>query len=223
MPTTEPNAAARLIKRYANRKMYDTERSCYVTLEEVAELVRGGIDVHVVDNTTKEDLTEVTLTQALLDSRRKNRQPVSLAGLRDLITHSGDQFQRNLADSVTRARTDVERTVEKWRTEAERKVGRVLQRREEGADEGHDGVALQRESGPSTRAPAVDAAGEQPGGADRAKASEPAHAHVDDGLMLVLRRFDELERRIAALERRQEADSKKTTKPRLQPTGRDDS
>ncbi len=123
---TEP----RLIKRYANRKMYDTERSCYVTLEEVAELVRGGVDVRVIDNTTKEDLTEVTLTQALLDSRRKNRQSVSLAGLRTLISHSGDNLGRNLADSVARARTDVERTVEKWRNEAERTVGRVLQRKE---------------------------------------------------------------------------------------------
>lgn len=120
----------RLIKRYANRKMYDTERSCYVTLEEVAELVRSGIDVRVIDNTTKEDLTEVTLTQALLDSRRKNRQSVSLSGLRTLISHSGDNLGRNLADSVARARTDVERTVEKWKSEAERTVGRVLQRKE---------------------------------------------------------------------------------------------
>ncbi len=125
-------AAPRLIKRYANRKMYDTERSCYVTLEEVAELVRGGVDVRVIDNTTKADLTEVTLAQALLDSQRRNRQPVSLAGLRTLISQGGDLLSRNLAD-VARARTDVERTVErtveKLRTEAERTVGRVLHRR----------------------------------------------------------------------------------------------
>ena len=104
---TDSNAAApRLIKRYANRKMYDTERSCYVTLEEVAELVRGGVDVRVIDNTTKADLTEVTLAQALLDSQRRNRQPVSLAGLRTLISQGGDLLSRNLAD-VARARTDV--------------------------------------------------------------------------------------------------------------------
>lgn len=126
------SAAPRLIKRYANRKMYDTERSCYVTLEEVAELVRSGVDVRVIDNTSKADLTEVTLAQALLDSQRRNRQPVSLAGLRTLISQGGDLLSRNLAD-VARARTDVERTVErtveKLRTEAERTVGRVLHRR----------------------------------------------------------------------------------------------
>ena len=48
---------ARIIKRYANRKLYDTERSCYVTLEEISQMIKEGDDVKVVDNKTKDDLT----------------------------------------------------------------------------------------------------------------------------------------------------------------------
>ena len=51
------------IKRYANRKLYDTERSSYVTLDEIAEMVRTGEDLEIVDQKTGEDLTSVTLTQ----------------------------------------------------------------------------------------------------------------------------------------------------------------
>jgi len=140
---------SRVIKRYANRKMYDTSRSCYVTLEEVADMVREGCDVQVIDNKTKSDLTEVTLTQALLDSERKKRGTVPLSGLRHLISSGGDFLARRIADPVSRVKvdaertvsawkTDAERTVTAWKTEAERRAERVLQRKaagETGAEE----------------------------------------------------------------------------------------
>ncbi|MBI5610094.1 MAG: polyhydroxyalkanoate synthesis regulator DNA-binding domain-containing protein [Deltaproteobacteria bacterium] len=126
----------RVIKRYANRKMYDTSRSCYVTLEEVAEMVRDGHEVQVIDNKSKADLTEVTLTQALLDSERKRRGTVPLVGLRTLIAQGNDFLQKKVAQPVVRARDEAERTVETWRDEAERTVQswrheaeRVLQHR----------------------------------------------------------------------------------------------
>lgn len=129
----------RVIKRYANRKMYDTSRSCYVTLEEVAEMVRDGHEVQVIDNKSKADLTEVTLTQALLDSERKRRGTVPLVGLRTLIAQGNDFLQKKVAQPVVRARDEAERTVETWRDEAERTVQswrheaeRVLQHRREG-------------------------------------------------------------------------------------------
>lgn len=121
----------RLIKRYANRKMYDTERSRYVTLTEVAEMVRAGQDVKVIDNNSKEDLTEVTLTQALLDSERRDRGSVSLTGLRDLIATGGDFLHQHIAEPVVKVRSDAERAVGKWKTEAERTVDRVLHKKAE--------------------------------------------------------------------------------------------
>ena len=61
----------RLIKRYESRKLYDTEESRYVSLEEVAEWVRAGQEVRVIDNASSGDVTAQTLTQIILDEGRK--------------------------------------------------------------------------------------------------------------------------------------------------------
>jgi polyhydroxyalkanoate synthesis repressor PhaR len=132
----------RVIKRYANRKMYDTTRSCYVTLEEIAEIVRQGTEIHVIDNKTKQDLTEVTLTQALLDSERKQRGTVPLAGLRHLISSGNEFITRKVAEPVSRVkegaerwRVDAERTITAFKTEAEKRAEKLLHRRgEEGVE-----------------------------------------------------------------------------------------
>ena len=63
---------ARIIKRYANRKLYDTQHSRYVTLEQIAEMIRNGDEVKIVDNKTKEDLTSVTLAQIISRRRRSS-------------------------------------------------------------------------------------------------------------------------------------------------------
>ena len=58
-----------IVKKYSNRRLYDTEGSRYITLEELAEKIRLGADVKVQDAKTGEDLTQVTLTQIILESR----------------------------------------------------------------------------------------------------------------------------------------------------------
>lgn len=68
-----------VIKKYGNRRLYDTGDSRYITLEELAEKIRRGSDVQVVDAKNGEDLTQLTLTQIILESRRAARLlPVSL-------------------------------------------------------------------------------------------------------------------------------------------------
>ena len=57
-----------LIKRYANRKLYNTQTSRYITLKGIAELIESGREVRVIDNETGEDITSVTLSQILVDS-----------------------------------------------------------------------------------------------------------------------------------------------------------
>ncbi len=114
----------RVIKRYANRKMYDTARSCYVTLEEVAEMVRAGVEVAVIDNKTKADLTEFTLTQALLDAERRRRGSVPLPGLRDLLAQGGDFLHKRVAEPVSRVREEAQRSVATWQKEAQRMLHR---------------------------------------------------------------------------------------------------
>ena len=113
---------ARIIKRYANRKMYDTSRSCYVTLEEVAEMVREGHEVRVIDNTTKDDLTEVTLAQVLADSGRKRRGSVPLKGMMELITQGNAFLSKKVAEPVSRVKEGATRSVTHWRDEAGKTV-----------------------------------------------------------------------------------------------------
>ena len=58
-----------IVKKYGNRRLYDTEASRYITLEELADTIRRGKDVRVVDAKTEQDLTQVTLAQIILESR----------------------------------------------------------------------------------------------------------------------------------------------------------
>lgn len=61
----------RIIKRYQNRKLYDTEQSCYVSLSELGEIMQTN-DVQVIDNKTKTDITYQTKLQVLFDMERKS-------------------------------------------------------------------------------------------------------------------------------------------------------
>lgn len=60
-----------VIKRYPNRKLYDTISKKYITLDGIAELIRNGEEVKVIDHTTDEDLTAVTLTQIIFEQEKK--------------------------------------------------------------------------------------------------------------------------------------------------------
>ncbi len=62
----------RIIKRYQNRKLYDTFQSCYVTLEEISQIIREGNEIQVIDNKTKNDITYTTQLQLLADQERKS-------------------------------------------------------------------------------------------------------------------------------------------------------
>ncbi len=66
-----------LIKRYANRKLYNTDTSRYITLKGISELVRENRDIRVIDNETGDDITPIILSQILVDdrSRRATRIP----------------------------------------------------------------------------------------------------------------------------------------------------
>jgi polyhydroxyalkanoate synthesis repressor PhaR len=75
----------RLIKRYGSRKLYDTQESRYVLLEEIAAWIREGQDISVVDNKTNENVTALTLTQVISEEGRKKSSLLSTELLHDLI------------------------------------------------------------------------------------------------------------------------------------------
>lgn len=75
----------KIIKRYQNRKLYDTHESSYVTLDEIAKMIRNGEDLRVIDNKTKNDITSATLTQLLFESEKKSKSQPSVEMLKDII------------------------------------------------------------------------------------------------------------------------------------------
>jgi polyhydroxyalkanoate synthesis repressor PhaR len=89
----------RIIKRYTNRKLYDKQESRYVTLEEIARLVREGEDVAVIDNETEEDLTAVTFAQIILEEEKRKTNFISVPFLRKLI-RSGEARVQDFSEAI---------------------------------------------------------------------------------------------------------------------------
>lgn len=90
----------RVIKRYPNRKLYDTQAKQYITLESIAELIRSGLDVQVIDHTTGEDQTALTLSQIIFEQEKRQSGFLPRSILTNLIQAGGDRFgalQRSLA------------------------------------------------------------------------------------------------------------------------------
>lgn len=84
-PMNPINGDRRVIKRYSNRKLYDTRQSRYVTLQHIGDMVRAGEDVQIIDNATKEDKTEVTLALILSEELKTRPRSIPLGTLRELI------------------------------------------------------------------------------------------------------------------------------------------
>lgn len=92
--TDAPTGANVIIKKYANRRLYNTSTSAYVTLDHLSEMVRSGVDFTVLDAKTNDDITRSVLTQIIFEEESKQGQnllPVQF--LRRLIRFYGDSMQ----------------------------------------------------------------------------------------------------------------------------------
>jgi polyhydroxyalkanoate synthesis repressor PhaR len=104
-----------VIKKYANRRLYDTSGSRYINLEDIAALVRNGKDLQVVDAKTGEDLTRVTLTQIIVEDAKEQPTGLPLELLRQLIVASdrvGQEFIMWYLKSAFDAYKKVQNTLE---------------------------------------------------------------------------------------------------------------
>ena len=115
---------AYVIKRYSNRKLYDTQESRYVTLEEIEEMIRGGKEISVVDASSGEDLTSVTLAQIILENERNHRAALPSAFLHQLIKHGEawqDVVQRSMRSSLeglVSSQREMDRVFRDWAARA---------------------------------------------------------------------------------------------------------
>jgi polyhydroxyalkanoate synthesis repressor PhaR len=95
---SEESADRRIIKRYSNRKLYDTRGSSYVTLLQIAEMIRDGEDVQIIDNATKEDKTDVTLALIISEELRNKPRAIPISTLKALIRHRGEKILTQLRE-----------------------------------------------------------------------------------------------------------------------------
>ena len=89
----QPSQPPVVVKKYANRRLYNTETSSYITLDTLAALIREGRDFVVYDAKTGDDLTRSVLTQIIVEEEGKGRSLLPTAFLRQLIGFYGDQMQ----------------------------------------------------------------------------------------------------------------------------------
>jgi polyhydroxyalkanoate synthesis repressor PhaR len=107
-----------VVKRYPNRKLYDTEAKKYVTLDGIAKLIRQGDDVIVIDHTTEEDLTAVTLTQIIFEQEKKKGGFLPKSVLTGLVQAGGDTLntlRRSLSvplDLIHQVDSEIERRLQ---------------------------------------------------------------------------------------------------------------
>lgn len=118
----------KIIKRYGNRKLYDTQLSRYVTLEEISHMIRKGEDLKVIDNKTKEDLTAVTLTQIMLEEEKNKKNILPLSLLKNLIQQGGG----SIYELVQRGKD----SFLSMRMEAEEQLLKLLGRGQDAVEEG---------------------------------------------------------------------------------------
>ena len=145
---------ARIIKRYENRKLYDTEAKGYVSLEEIAGMVRQGIDIQVIDKASGTDLTAQTLTQVILEESKKGRNPLSTEVLHDVLRWSNnfiedgfnqvrrtfDQFVPPTLNAIFKKEEDAE-NIELLRQKVESLEALILQLSQQAAASTEDDVS----------------------------------------------------------------------------------
>jgi len=88
-----PGAEPIIIKKYANRRLYNTRSSSYITLEDLSRMTREGIDFQVLDAKTSNDITHAILTQIIMEEETHGEQMLPISFLRQLISMYGNSMQ----------------------------------------------------------------------------------------------------------------------------------
>ncbi len=104
----------RTIKRYSNRKLYDTQNKKYITLNEIAKLVRSGVDLRVLDNETEEDLTNITLSQILHEKERAHKGTLPKSFFTNVL-QSGNRIRDAVMDRADKLLPGVEEALKNLR------------------------------------------------------------------------------------------------------------
>jgi polyhydroxyalkanoate synthesis repressor PhaR len=127
--TSTPQAAAEqpvVVKKYANRRLYNTESSSYITLDNLAEMVRAGRDFVVYDAKTGEDITRSVLTQIIVEEEGKGRAMLPTSFLRQLIGFYGDSLQTLVPRYLEQTMGNFARQQQQMRSAMQQTMGNFL-------------------------------------------------------------------------------------------------
>ncbi|MDP1025735.1 polyhydroxyalkanoate synthesis repressor PhaR [Sphingomonas sp. KR1UV-12] len=108
-----------IIKKYANRRLYNTETSSYITLEHLAAMTREGRDFKVVDAKTDDDITHNVLTQIIMEEEGRGQSMLPVSFLRQLISMYGDSMQAMVPGYLEASMNSFRRNQEQFRTAVE--------------------------------------------------------------------------------------------------------
>ncbi len=117
--TKGANADVVTIKKYANRRLYDTSRSSYITLEDLAAMVRAGRQFRVIDARSEEDITRSVLTQIIMEEEQRGQTMLPVNFLRQLITLYGDSMQAMVPDYLNETMDSFRRNQQQFRSAVE--------------------------------------------------------------------------------------------------------
>jgi polyhydroxyalkanoate synthesis repressor PhaR len=107
------------IKKYANRRLYDTSRSTYITLDDLAQMVREGQEFRVVDARSDDDITHNVLTQIIMETEQKGQTLLPVSFLRDIISMYGDSMQAMVPGYLNNAMESFRRNQQQFRSAIE--------------------------------------------------------------------------------------------------------
>ena len=186
-----------VVKKYANRRLYNTATSSYVTLEDLAKMIKEGGDFIVHDAKTNEDITRSVLTQIIVEQEQKGQNLLPISFLRQLIGFYGDSMQFLVPGYLEQAMVAFARNQEQMRNTLRATFGIFPFGQFE--EMGKQNMAL-FEQALKMLSPYGDAsAAEKPAAAPAAPASEPAAAAPDPRLQRLESQLDAMRRQLDAL------------------------
>ena len=194
-----PEADRVVIKKYANRRLYNTRSSAYVTLENLSEMVKEGVDFVVYDAKTNDDITRSVLTQIIFDEESRGQNLLPIQFLRQLIRYYGDSMQAFVPSYLELSLDSFTRQQERMREQIATTVG-VAPGMGFMEDQVRQNLALFDRAMKMFTPFAFTARADEPAAAPPPPPPEPAKAAASDTALDDLkRRIEEMQTQIAKL------------------------
>lgn len=200
-PGSEPASKPAVVKKYANRRLYNTATSSYVTLDELSQMVRKGEEFVVFDAKTGEDITRSVLTQIILEEDSKGRNLLPIGFLRQLISFYDDSLQSFLPRYLEVSMENFARHQDQMRGYMEQTFGRFFPLTQF-EDMARQNMALFQRAATMWRPlpPGAEAEAEEPPPVSAAP-REPAAKGLDTEMRELKDKMEELQRQLASLQR----------------------